>query len=91
MTQILWSGRKKKRQEDKIVMQTRLPGETDASNILGSEGILLKKKKKNKATQTEYTLCVLWMVLGTTADTQSTRGSLKTSGKDSRGELEMRK
>lgn len=42
-------------------MQTRLPGETDASNILGSKGILLKKKKKknhqkkNKAIQIEYT------------------------------------
>lgn len=48
----------KKRQEDKIVMQTRLPGETDASNILGSKVNLLKrkkKKKKNKAIQTEYT------------------------------------
>lgn len=31
------------------------------------------------------------MVVETTVGTQSTRGSLKTSRKDSRGELEMRK
>lgn len=72
-------------------MQTRLPGETDASNILGSKGNLLKRKKKqqkNKAIQTEYnynlheTWLVLWIVVGTTVGTQST---------DSRGELKIRK
>lgn len=50
---------KKKRQEDKIVMQTRLPGETDASNILGSEGILLKKKKEQSHTDRIYFMCAL--------------------------------
>lgn len=46
-------------------MQSRLPDETNASNILGSKGNLLKrkknikkpkaKKKPTKAIQTEYT------------------------------------
>lgn len=43
---------KKKKEKDKTVMQTRLPGKTDASNTLGSKGICLEKR--TQAVLTEY-------------------------------------
>lgn len=49
--------KKKKGEEDKTVMQTRLPGETDASNTLGSKGIRLEKR--NQAILTEYAVHTL--------------------------------
>lgn len=81
--------KKKKGEEDKTVMQTRLPGETDASNTLGSKGIRLEKR--NQAILTEYAVHVLWRVLGTTVSTQSKKSSPRTSRKGYRGELERRK
>lgn len=56
--------KKRKDQEDKTVMQTRLPGGTDASNVLGSKGIHLEKR--NQAVLTEYMAHIPWRVLGTT-------------------------
>jgi len=70
-------------------MQTRLPGETDASNTLGSKGIHLEER--NQVILTEYTVRVLWRVLGTTVSTRSSRSSPRTSRKGYRGELERRK
>lgn len=83
-TKIMEWRKKKKREEDKTVMQTRLPGETDASNTLGSKGF--RSEKRNQAILTEYTVRVLRRVRGTIFSTQSDRSSLRTSGKRYGGE-----
>lgn len=86
-----WKKKKnqQKKQEDKTVMKTRLPGETDASNTLGSKGIRLEKR--NQAILTEYTVHILWRVRGTTVSTQSNRSPLSISRKGYKGELKRKK
>lgn len=75
---------KKKKEKDKTVMQTRLPGKTDASNTLGSKGICLEKR--TQAVLTEYITQLytaysqwLWRVSGSTMNMQSNTNSLRTS------------